>query len=174
MPPSFFALPGEIRNKIYSLVIPTRQTLLLSKPQPQLALVNRQLHAEVLAAYYAQNTFVLPLATRRLETHLLRLGFGNSDACVLRHLRSIDVFVERGWLVERMVREKRAIGLLHLNIRIAWDGESFEVGSVAVAGGEIREAVGRVMQRDEGVYTGMSLLKFVLEMRPSLCGKGRC
>ncbi|KFX89843.1 hypothetical protein O988_08471 [Pseudogymnoascus sp. VKM F-3808] len=61
---TFLALPGEIRNRIYTLLLvvppPSTTTALSETPSihPQILGVNRQIHHEALPFLYAQNTFI--------------------------------------------------------------------------------------------------------------------
>lgn len=65
----FLDLPGEIRNKIYRLVLvqhpgPYGCELISSIAPPALTLVNKQTFAEALPVFYAENTFYLLLWAR--------------------------------------------------------------------------------------------------------------
>ncbi|KAK7702636.1 hypothetical protein SLS64_009599 [Diaporthe eres] len=65
-PLGFLDLPAEIRNKIYRLAIVTTRpygndNLVSSLVPPALTLVNKQIFAEALPIYYAENSFYLLL-----------------------------------------------------------------------------------------------------------------
>jgi len=61
--------------------------------------------------------------------------------------------------------------LVHLKVRILMGGRGVEVVSSAVKEGmrgKIERAVEGRMEREGGLFTGLSLVRFALEMRPSL------
>ncbi|KUI72140.1 hypothetical protein VM1G_07431 [Cytospora mali] len=57
----FLNLPPEIRNDIYRLALVQPTTTDLASPQPALTRVNKQVRAEALSIYYAENKFSLLL-----------------------------------------------------------------------------------------------------------------
>jgi hypothetical protein len=51
---SFMDLPGEVRNKIYALVIPTEERI---TKEPAILRANKQIRAECISLFYSQNAF---------------------------------------------------------------------------------------------------------------------
>lgn len=77
---TFLDLPGEIRNKIYDLVLPCGT----NRPEPTILLANKQIRAECLTLYYSPHAFWYNNSINPWKYY----SFSSSDACsYLRHIR---------------------------------------------------------------------------------------
>jgi hypothetical protein len=165
---NLFSLPGELRNAIYLLAteVNADHAIVLSKPQPLLSRVNRQLRSEVLAAYYSSNIFTIPPG-QRFWDFICRHN-PQSSQCPLRHVRRIQVFVDFTRLVETLSKPRMALKMICLFIEVVSDGKSFHVvPPFSVTDEErrsLKSAVGRMLGKDEdGLYSGLSLVRFAVE-----------
>lgn len=96
----FGRLPGELRNRIYDLVVPSgaRREVIADAAacaQPVLSRVCHQLRAEILPIYYIENTFAMKIymCDTDAATKWLRC-LGSENAM---HLRKVRVELNRLW-----------------------------------------------------------------------------
>src|SRR5436190_16020525 len=94
MPPNFFSLPGELRNRIYELRLVHQEPIYpWTDYNPRLGLTlallraNKTVHREASSLFYAQNRFDFTMGTpEHVASFLRQIGHNNAD-----HIRHICI-----------------------------------------------------------------------------------
>lgn len=113
-----FSLPGEIRNEIYSLIIPSWVSVhpgsCNNQPVPSLAHVNRLIREEVLSLFWSETVFK---NIERWQLYGFIDGIGKYGRTKLRHLE-IDLGEQilgfRSWKALRCLAELQSLTTLTL------------------------------------------------------------
>lgn len=149
----FLLLPGELRNMIYRVLLGPKfdhgeiTRIPLSRNQPVITRVNKQIRAESLSIYYAENAFRLEVDLRNdhfgypesmgyfnfcrfMERFTLAQGQSSGIQNPLRHIRDLEAkfFLKTFHMFKRVARFQKKADRDFMNCR---------PGSVGVTGGRL-------------------------------------